>query len=59
MLKFADSGELDNARDKLNPSVDCRVVFLQHGDSRLPLEDSLCLVFTCFVVCSAAYWLPF
>jgi hypothetical protein len=55
MLKFADSGELDNARDKLNPSVDCRVVFLQHGDSRLPLGDSSCLGFTCLVGCLPAY----
>ena len=42
MLNFADSGELDIARDKLNPSVDCRVAFLQHADSRLPPGDSQC-----------------
>jgi len=43
MLKFADSGELDNASDWLNPSVDCRVAFLQHADSRVPSGDSRCL----------------
>ena len=40
MLKFADSGELDIALDKLNPSVDRCVVFLQHAGSRLLLGDS-------------------
>lgn len=51
MLKFADSGELDIASDKLNPSVNCPVADLQHADSRLPLWDSLCLDLTCRAVC--------
>ena len=50
MLKFADSGELDIALDKLNPSVDRAVAFLQHAGSRLLPGDSSCVELTCVVL---------
>ena len=51
MMKFADSGELDIALNKLNPSVDCHVAVLQHAGPRLAYWDSSCLDLTCLAVC--------